>query len=174
MSVFGTAETVRTCRPAEMRWSYRRPWTMLATVWPSIFRLAARFQPKFATLITMRRPPVLAAALTTETAKEEDENQKKSAGIAGQGPHEFVVARLLSRAHALNAPERAVRAELGYFAGGTFADVNSDGNDTDKRAHENHRHKKRRDVPDAQRSIKRYDIVDRRGRGQNKLRPPCE
>jgi hypothetical protein len=106
--------------------------------------------------------------------KEEDENQKKSAGIAGQGPHEFVVARLLSRAHALNAPERAVRAELGYFAGGTFADVNSDGNDTDKRAHENHRHKKRRDVPDAQRSIKRYDIVDRRGGVQKNLRQPCD
>ena len=54
-------------------------------------------------------------------------------------------------------------AELGYFAGGTFADVNGDGNNSDKRAHKNHRHKPRRDVPDAQRPIKRYDIVDRLG-----------
>ena len=74
---------------------------------------------------------------------------------------EFVVARLLSRSHASNAPERAVRAELGDFAGGTFTDVNGDGNDSDKRAHENHRHKKRRYVSDPQRPIKRYDIVDR-------------
>src|SRR6476620_10966179 len=58
--------------------------------------------------------------------REEDENQKKSAEIAGQGPHEFVVARLLSPWHASNAPERAVRAELGDFARGTFTDVNGD------------------------------------------------
>ena len=53
-----------------MRWSYRRPWTMFATVWPLIFRLAARFQPKFATLMTMRRPPDLAEALASETAEK--------------------------------------------------------------------------------------------------------
>jgi hypothetical protein len=45
-------------------------------------------------------------------SREEDDNQKKSADIAGRGPHEFVVARLLTPPHALNAPERAVRAEL--------------------------------------------------------------
>jgi hypothetical protein len=39
---------------------------------------------------------------------------------------ELVLARLLSRLHALNAPERAVCAELGDFAGGMFADVNGD------------------------------------------------
>jgi hypothetical protein len=55
-----------------------------------------------------------------------------------------------------------VRAELGDFAGGTSADVNGDGNDTDKRAHENRCHDPRGDVSDAQRAIKRYDIVDRR------------
>ena len=84
----------------------------------------------------------------------DDKNQKKSVDSTGQGPHEFVVARLLSRLPALNAPERAVRAELGDFAGGTFANVNGDGNNTDKRAGENHRHKPRRDVSDAQRPIK--------------------
>ena len=93
--------------------------------------------------------------------REEDENQKKSADTPSQAPHDFVVARLLSPLHVLNAPERAMRAELGDFAGGTFTDVNGDGNDSDKRAHENHRHKKRRDVSDPQRPIKRYDIVDR-------------
>ena len=65
-----------------------------------------------------------------------------------------------------------MRAELGDFAGGTFADVNGDGNDSDKRAHENHRHKPRRDVPDAQRPIKRYDIVDRRAGVQKDFRQP--
>ena len=85
---------------------------------------------------------------------------------------EFVIARLLSRPHALNAPERAVRAELGDFTGGMFADVNRDGNDTDKRAHENHRHDPRRDVSDAQRVIKRYDIVDRRAGVQKDFRQP--
>jgi hypothetical protein len=43
---------------------------MFATVCPSIFRLAARFYPKFATLMTMRRPPDLVAALATETAEK--------------------------------------------------------------------------------------------------------
>ena len=93
--------------------------------------------------------------------REEDENQEKSADVAGQGAHEFVVARLLPRLHALNAPERAVRAEFGDFAGGTFANVNGDGNDADKGAHENHGHDPRRDVSDAQGVIKRYDISDR-------------
>ena len=65
-----------------------------------------------------------------------------------------------------------MRAELGYFARGTFTDVNGDGNDSDKRAHENHRHKKRRDVSDAQRPIKRYDIGDRRGGVQKDLCQP--
>ena len=103
----------------------------------------------------MRRPSGLAAAVASETAEKKMRIRTNLLDVAGQGPHEFVVARLLSRAHALNAPERAVRAELGYFAGGTFADVNGDRNDSDKRAHENHRHKKRRDVSDAQRPIKR-------------------
>jgi hypothetical protein len=44
--------------------------------------LAARFQPKFATLITMRRPPGLAAALATGDCRKKDENQKKAA-VAG-------------------------------------------------------------------------------------------
>jgi len=65
-----------------------------------------------------------------------------------------------------------VRAELRDFAGATFADVNGDGNDTDKRAHENHRHHPRRDVSDAQRPIERYDIVDRRGGVQKDFRQP--
>ena len=43
--------------------------TMFATVWPSILRLAATFQPNFATLITMRRPPGL-VVLATETAEK--------------------------------------------------------------------------------------------------------
>ena len=96
-------------------------------------------------------------------SREDNKNQKKSADVAGQGAHEFVVARLLPRLHALNAPERAVRAEFGDFAGGTFANVNGDGNDADKGAHENHGHDPRRDVSDAQGPIKRYDIGDRRG-----------
>ena len=53
-------------------------------------------------------------------------------------------------------------AELGYFARGTFADVNGDGNDTDKGADDNRCYEPRRDVSDPQRPIKRYDIVDRR------------
>src|SRR5437773_5817535 len=106
--MFGTAEIVRTCRPAGMRRSYRRPWTMFATVWPSILRLAATFQPKFATLITMRRPPGLAAALATETAEKKMRIRKNLLQLA-KVLIEFVVARLLSRLHALNAPERAVR-----------------------------------------------------------------
>jgi hypothetical protein len=65
-----------------------------------------------------------------------------------------------------------VRAELGDFAGGMFADVNGDGNDTDERAHENHRHDPRRDVPDAQRLIKRHEIVDRRAGVQKDFRQP--
>jgi hypothetical protein len=85
---------------------------------------------------------------------------------------EFVVARLLSRLHALNAPERAVRAELRYLAGGTFADVNGNGNDSDKGAHENHRHDPRRYMSDAQRPIKRYDIGDRRAGVQKDFRQP--
>jgi hypothetical protein len=43
---------------------------MLATVRPSIFRLAAMFQPKFATLITIRRPVGAAAAFDAGTAKK--------------------------------------------------------------------------------------------------------
>jgi hypothetical protein len=65
-----------------------------------------------------------------------------------------------------------VRAELGDFAGAAFADVNGDGNNTDKSAHENHRHHPRGDVPDAQRTIKRYDIVDRRAGVQKDFRQP--
>lgn len=61
-------------------------------------------------------------------------------------------------------------AELGDLAGGTFADVNGDRNDTNKRAHKNHRHKPRRDVSDAQRPIKRYDISYRRGGVQKYFR----
>ena len=105
-------------------------------------------------------------------SRKDDKNQKKSAAATGQGPHEVVVARLLSGQHALNAPERAVRAELRDFAGATFANVNGDGNDTDKRADENHRHKPRRDVSDAQRPIERYDIGDRRGGVQKDFRQP--
>ena len=45
-------------------------------------------------------------------------------------------------------------AELGDFAGGTFANVNGDGNDTNKRGYENHGHDPRRDVPDPQRPIR--------------------
>ena len=65
-----------------------------------------------------------------------------------------------------------MRAKLGDFAGGLFTDVNSDGNDTDKRAHENHRHEPRRDVPDAQRVIKRYEIIDWRTGVQKDFRQP--
>ena len=86
--------------------------------------------------------------------QRKSENQKKSSDVAGRGPHRIIVAQSLSPPHALNAPEQAVRAELGDFAGGMFADVNGDRNDTDKRADENHRHNPRRDVPDAQRLIK--------------------
>ena len=103
-----------------------------------------------------------------QDSREDDKNQKQSV----EDPHEFVVAGLLSRPHALNPPERAVSAKLGDFAGGTFANVNGDGNDTDKRAHENHRHDPRRDVSNAQRPIKRYDIRDRRGGVQKDLRQP--
>jgi len=85
---------------------------------------------------------------------------------------QLVVARLVSRPQPLNAPERTVRAELGDFAGGTFADVNGDRNDTDKGADENHRHEPRRDVPDAQRVIKRYYIVDRGAGVQKDFRQP--
>ena len=105
-------------------------------------------------------------------SREDDKNQKKSADTVGQNPHDFVVARLLSCPHALNAPERAVRTELGDFAGGTFANVNGDGNDTDKRADENHGHDPRRDVSDAQGPIKRYEIGDRRGGVQKDFRQP--
>jgi hypothetical protein len=62
--------------------------------------------------------------------------------------------------------------ELGNFARGTFADVHSDGNDADKRAHENHGHKPRGDVADVQRVIKRHHIVDRRGGVQKDFRQP--
>ena len=55
-----------------------------------------------------------------------------------------------------------MRAKLRDFAGGPFTDVNGDGNDTDKRAHENRGHEKRLDVPDTEGVIKRYDIGDRR------------
>src|SRR6266513_4561654 len=134
---------------------------MFATVWPSVLSLAARFQPKFATLITMRRPPGL-AALAYRDCSEKDENQKKSSDVAGRGAHRIIVARLLSPPHALNAPERAMRAKLGDFAGGLFTEVNGNRNDADKRAHENHCHDPRRDVPDAERVIKRYDIGNRR------------
>jgi hypothetical protein len=65
-----------------------------------------------------------------------------------------------------------VRAELGDFPGGTFADVNGNGNDTDKRADENHGYDPRRDVSDAQRMIKRYDIGDRRTGVQKDFRQP--
>ena len=63
-----------------------------------------------------------------------------------------------------------MRAELRDFAGATFADVNGDGNDTDKGADENHRHDPRRDVPDTQRLIKRCNISDRRGGVQKDFR----
>src|SRR3954454_4657586 len=78
----------------------------------------------------------------------------------------------MSPSHVLNTPQRAMGAELGYFARGTFADVNGDGNNTHKRAHDNHRHEPRRDVSDAQRPIKRYDIGDRRGGVQKDFRHP--
>ena len=55
-----------------------------------------------------------------------------------------------------------MRAELRDLAGSTSADVNGNGNDADKGAHKNHRHHPRRDVTEAQRVIKRYDIGDRR------------
>ncbi len=104
--------------------------------------------------------------------QRKSENQKKSSDVAGRGPHRIIVAQSLSPPHALNAPERAMRAKLGDFAGGLFTDVNSDGNDTDKRAHENHRHEPRRDVPDAQRVIKRYEIIDWRTGVQKDFRQP--
>ena len=65
-----------------------------------------------------------------------------------------------------------MRAELGNFAGGAFADVNGNGNDTDKRAHKNHGYKPRRDVSDTQRVIKRYNIGNRRGGVQKDFRQP--
>jgi hypothetical protein len=92
--------------------------------------------------------------------------------VGSTWPHVHSNRRSLSRPHTLNAPERAVRAELRDFARGTFANVNGDGNDTDKRAHENHRHEPRRDVSDAQRVIKRYDIGDRRAGVQEDFRQP--
>jgi len=83
-----------------------------------------------------------------------------------------VVTRFLSRPHGLKAPEGAVCAELGDFAGGTSADVNGDRSDANESAHENRRHEPRRDVSDAQRVIKRYEIVDRRSGVQKDLRQP--
>ena len=81
-----------------------------------------------------------------------------------------VVARPQSHPHALNAPERAMRAELRDFARGTSTDVNSDRNDADKCAREYQRHHPGRNMPDAQRVIKRYNISDRRGGVQKDLR----
>ena len=56
-----------------------------------------------------------------------------------------------------------MRAELGDLPGGTSADVNGNSNDANERAHEYHRNDPRWNMSDAQRVIKRYDIVDRRG-----------
>ena len=158
--MFGTAEIVRMCRPAGMRCGGPGdPGQCFATVWPPILTLAATFQPKFATLITMRRPPGLAAALATETAEKTMRIKRNLLMLAGQAPHRIHCSTIARRIpHSLNAPERAVRAKLGDFAGGLFTDVNSDGNDTDERAHENRGHDPRRYVPDAQGVIKRYDI----------------
>jgi hypothetical protein len=80
--------------------------------------------------------PLLSRGICYRYSRKDDKNQKQSA----EDPHEIILAGLLSRLHALNTPERSVRAELGDFAGGTSANVNGDGNDTDKRTHENHRH----------------------------------
>ena len=63
-----------------------------------------------------------------------------------------------------------MRAELGDFPGGTSADVNGDGNDANERAREYHRHDPGRNMPDAQRVIKRYEIIDRRGGMQKDFR----
>jgi hypothetical protein len=64
----------------------------------------------------------------------------------------------LNRSFALNAPQRAVGAELGDFTGGAFADVNGDGNHADECADKNQRHEPRRNVPDVQRVVKRYNV----------------
>src|SRR5437773_8162687 len=61
-----------------------------------------------------------------------------------------------------NPPERPVRAKLGNFAGGSFANVNGDANDTDKRAGEDQRHEPGRNVPDTQGLVKGEEIVNRR------------
>src|SRR5689334_10873146 len=53
--------------------------------------------------------------------KEESKSEKNFTDVANRGPHELVLARLLPPQHVLNAPERAMRAELGDFAGGTSA-----------------------------------------------------
>ena len=65
-----------------------------------------------------------------------------------------------------------MRAELRDLAGSTSADVNGNGNDADKGAHKNHRHHPRRDVTEAQRVIKRYDIGDRRAGVQKDFGKP--
>ena len=55
-----------------------------------------------------------------------------------------------------------MRAKLGNFAGGSFANVNGDANDTDKRAGEDQRHEPGRNVPDTQGLVKGEEIVNRR------------
>ena len=67
-----------------------------------------------------------------------------------------------------------MRAELGDFAGGVFADVNGDGNHDHKCAHKNQRHEPGRDVTDVQRVIKRHHVVDRRGGVQKDFCQPCD
>jgi hypothetical protein len=55
-----------------------------------------------------------------------------------------------------------MRAKFGNFAGGSFANVNGDANDTDKRAGKDQCHEPGGNVSDAQGLVKRDDIVNRR------------
>src|SRR5205814_10185271 len=63
--------------------------------------------------------------------------------------------------HFLDPPQRTVGAELGDFAGGSFAGVNGDSDDTDKRAGKDQRHEPGRNVSNTQSMIKRDEIVNR-------------
>src|SRR5438445_6086535 len=71
-----------------------------------------------------------------------------------------------------NAPNRAVRVELLDFSGLVLADVNRNGNHSDKCAGKNQRHQPGRYVPDAQSLIKRNEIVNRRAGVQKYFRYP--
>jgi hypothetical protein len=94
-------------------------------------------------------PPAWAGSSTAcRDCRKNDKNQKTSGDAARSGPHELVVTSPASPLHALNAPERAMRAELRDFPGATSADVNGDRNYANERAHEYHRYNPRWDMPD--------------------------